>query len=106
MRPKPLVYQHMLRDRPDPDRSLNGNPLWYVLEKLATRLINESGGSMIKAVADIRAATDKVLAGEIKRRTAAGEVTWAEVGRALGVSAQAAHQKYARERSPSKQRHS
>jgi hypothetical protein len=85
----------MTRQIPDPDRVLEGVAFREALDRLARRAVRESGGTTLRALADLRAAVEYCIAVEARRsRASAAKLTWREVGHELGVSAQAAHQRY------------
>ena len=44
--------------RSDPDRSVEGTTLRVAMERLAARVARDSGGSRLRALADIRAAVE------------------------------------------------
>lgn len=88
-------------NQPSPEREINGTPLRYVVDRLARRLASESGESHIRALADIQTAVDHTLRSTILlQRVLRDPPTWAAIGADLGVSAQAAHRKYAKIRRP------
>jgi hypothetical protein len=92
----------------DPDRSVEGATLRTVIGRLARRIVIDSGGTKLRALADIRAAVEANIRDEIHGGGAIGaeelldrvsyganpERTWRQIGEDLGVSAQAAHRKY------------
>jgi hypothetical protein len=74
------------------------------MERIAARLARESGGTELRALADMKAAIQVVIDRTVDMRYhvgftsfggASGErATWKEIGEDLGVSAQAAHRRY------------
>lgn len=102
----------MVRHIPDPDRPIERTTLRAVVKKLAERAANEHGDTLLRVLADLRAAVESCIVAEAQRRSRyANEVeelldkvpgvhtaklTWREVGHELGVSAQAAHRRYGR----------
>jgi hypothetical protein len=90
-------YLLMATTRPDPERRVAGISLGAVVRRLASRIVEESGGSQLQALADIRAAAERQIRVEILllRTTIVPPPSWREIGDDLGVSAQAAHRKYA-----------
>lgn len=75
------------------------------IERLALRIVRDSGGTKLRALADIRAAVESntwtcIRLGSdpediLERAGGWKEMpTWREIGEDLGVSAQAAHRKY------------
>lgn len=82
-----------------------------VIDRLARRAVIYSGGTRLRALADIRAAVEASIQAEIDvgdrggatdaevllERVMGGalpRLTWRQIGEDLGVSAQAAHRKY------------
>jgi hypothetical protein len=85
----------MARHVPDSDRTLEGVAFREALDRLALRAVRESGGTKLRALADLRAAVEYCIVMEARRsRASVQKLTWREVGDELGVSAQAAQQRY------------
>lgn len=82
-------------ESPDPDRVLQGIALYVILDKVAARLVADTGGSQLSALADIRAASEQAIKLQVTRERVMGR-SWADVGGDLGVSPQAAQQRYGR----------
>ncbi|HEY9376907.1 MAG TPA: hypothetical protein VIQ02_07405 [Jiangellaceae bacterium] len=79
--------------RPDPKRRVRDNPLTHVVERLAARMVSESGGTNLRALTDIRAAAEHQIRIVILLDRVFGR-SWRDIGQDLGVSAQAVHRKY------------
>jgi hypothetical protein len=100
----------MASRKPDPDRPVEGTTLRIAIERLALRAVKDSGGTTLRALADIRAAVDAAIERDIANDGSLHDPeilfervvgarrrrSWREIGDDLGVSAQAAHRKYAR----------
>ena len=80
----------------EPNRQLEGDPLWYFIERLALRVVRDTDDTDLKGLADIRAAAEEALRRRVRYDRAALGRSWAEIGRDLGVSTQAAQQRYGR----------
>ena len=76
-------------------RLLNENPLWFVVERLARRITEESGGTQLGALADITAAAQDALRRQLMLDRTSGR-SWSEIGQDLGVTPQAAQQRFGR----------
>lgn len=80
------------------------------IERLALRIVRDSGGTPLRALADIKAAVERNIWAEIsggaeglldrvpegggEKMLPSTGPTWHEIGNDLGVSAQAAQRKY------------
>jgi hypothetical protein len=75
------------------------------MHKLARRVVSDSGGTRLRALADIRAAAELAIAQQVAGPVDAEQLldevligperrTWVQIGEELGVSAQAAQRKY------------
>jgi hypothetical protein len=100
----------MARHTPDPDRHLENVPFQDLVDRIARRTVRESGGTRLRALADLRAAVESRIEAETHVRsryndengeqldkvlgTLKAQLTWREIGDELGVSAQAAHRRY------------
>jgi len=88
----------MTRRQPDPRRELQGVELTYVVGGIAARLSRETGDDELQCARDLHAAIDRWVGSRVALAKMQGE-TWKQIGDRLGVSAQAAQQKYGPRRS-------
>src|SRR5690348_13561378 len=63
--------QHLLMTRhvPDPDRPIEGTTLREAADRLAIRVVRDSGGTKLHALADLRAAIEACIVAEARRRS-------------------------------------
>ena len=90
----------MTRRQPDPRRELQGVGLTYVVGEIAARLSRETGDDELQCARDLHAAIDRWIGSRVTLAQVQG-ATWKQIAERLGVSAQAAQQKYGPRRSSS-----
>lgn len=78
---------------PDANRLIGEEPLWFVLQRLAVRCTKDTMDTELKALADMRAALERTIHARLVLDRALGR-TWASIAVDLGVSPQAAQQRY------------
>lgn len=87
---------------PDPDRDLGDVPLWFIAQRLAARIVKNTDDTRLVGLDDLRAAIEEAIRREIDLSRVLDERPWADIARDLGVTTQAAQQRYGR---PARPRH-
>ena len=94
-----VICQHMLmplerRRSPVPRPQAVDDYLGELIDWLAAQLQGSRGDARLRAAAGIRDAIEARLEAEVAMARATDGLSWSDIGRDIGVSAQAAHRKY------------